>query len=142
MTRRRWLARGAFALILAAAAVMIGFAGLASLAMVGVGAVGACLVLAGGYWFLARRGVVRWLAFGVVILVPVAVLVVFALNHVIWVGVASLVLVALAVAAAQAGADPGGRRCGDARARGPAAPARFPDHEPEVGGREGGEVRA
>ena len=106
MTRRRWLARGAFALILAAAAVMIGFAGLASLAMVGVGAVGACLVLAGGYWFLARRGVVRWLAFGVVILVPVAVLVVFALNHVIWVGVASLVLVALAVAAGRLALTP------------------------------------
>jgi len=68
MTQRRWLARAAFALILAAAAVMIGFAGLASLAMVAVGAVAACLVLANGYWFLARRGLVRWLAFGVMIL--------------------------------------------------------------------------
>jgi hypothetical protein len=35
----RWLARTAFALMLAAAAVMIGFADLASLAMVAVGAV-------------------------------------------------------------------------------------------------------
>ena len=112
MTQRRWLARAAFALILAAAAVMIGFAGLASLAMVAIGAVGACLVLANGYWFLARRGLVRWLAFGVVILVPIAVLVVFALNHVIWVGVVSLVLVALAIAAGRlaltsVAADPG-----------------------------------
>ena len=111
MTQRRWLARAAFALILAAVAVMIGFAGLASLAMVAIGAVGACLVLANGYWFLARRGLVRWLAFGVMILVPIAVLVVFALNHVIWVGVVSLVLVALAIAAWLAltpvAADPG-----------------------------------
>ena len=112
MTQRRWLARAAFALILAAVAVMIGFAGLASLAMVAIGAVGACLVLANGYWFLARRGLVRWLAFGVMILVPIAVLVVFALNHVIWVGVVSLVLVALAIAAGRlaltpVAADPG-----------------------------------
>ena len=112
MTQRRWLARAAFALILAAAAVMIGFAGLASLAMVAIGAVGACLVLANGYWFLARRGLVRWLALGVVILVPIAVLVVFALNHVIWVGVVSVVLVALAIAAGRlaltpVAADPG-----------------------------------
>jgi diacylglycerol kinase family enzyme len=112
MTQRRWLARAAFALILAAAAVMIGFAGLASLAMVAIGAVGACLVLANGYWFLARRGLVRWLAFGVVILAPIAVLAVFALNHVLWVGLASVVLVAAAIAAARlaltpVAADPG-----------------------------------
>ena len=112
MTQRRWLARAAFALMLASAAVMIGFAGLASLAMVAVGAVGACLQLAGAYWFLAHRGLVRWLAFGVVILAPIAVLVIFALHHVLWVGVVSLVLVALAIATARLAltpvtADPG-----------------------------------
>jgi diacylglycerol kinase family enzyme len=106
MTQRRWLARAAFALVLAAAAVMIGFAGLASLAMVAIGAVGAGLVLANGYWFLARRGLVRWLAFGVVILAPIAVLVVFALNHVLWVGLVSVVLVAAAIAAARLALTP------------------------------------
>jgi len=80
--------------------------------MVAIGAVGAGLILANGYWFLARRGLVRWLAFGVVILVPIAVLVIFALNHVVWVGVVSLVLVALAIGAGRlaltpAAADPG-----------------------------------
>jgi hypothetical protein len=49
----RWLARAAFVLVLAAAADLIGFADLASLAMVAVGAVGACLMLAGGYCFFA-----------------------------------------------------------------------------------------
>src|SRR5499425_517539 len=97
----RWLARAAFALIFAAAAVMIGFAGLASLAMVAVGAVGACLMLAGGYWFLARRGVVRWLAFGVMILAPIAVLVVFALHRILWVGIVAVALVALAIITAR-----------------------------------------
>ena len=46
MTQRRWLARASFALILAAVAVMIAFAGLGSLAMVAIGAVGAGLILA------------------------------------------------------------------------------------------------
>lgn len=106
MTQRRWLARAAFALMLAAAVVMIGFAGLASLAMVGVGAAGACLLLAGGYWFLAHRGLVRWLAFGLLVLAPIAVLVTFALNHLLWVGIVALVLVVLAIATARLALTP------------------------------------
>jgi diacylglycerol kinase family enzyme len=102
----RWLARAAFALMFAAAAVMIGFAGLASLAMVAVGAVGACLMLAGGYWFLARRGVVRWLAFGVMILAPIAVLVVFALHRILWVGIVAVALVVLAINTARLALTP------------------------------------
>jgi diacylglycerol kinase family enzyme len=97
----RWLARSAFALMLAAVAVLIGFARLQSLAMVGIGAIGAGLILAGGYWFLAHRGVLRWLAFGLVVLTPIAILVVFALNHLIWVAVVSLALMLLAAAAAR-----------------------------------------
>ena len=111
MTRRRWLARSAFALLLAAAAVMIAFAGPASVAMVVVGAIGACLVV-GAYWFLAHRGVLRWIAFAVVIAAPIAVLVVFALHHLLWVGVVSVVLIAAAIATARlalapVAADPG-----------------------------------
>jgi diacylglycerol kinase family enzyme len=97
----RWLARSAFGLMLASAAVLIGFADRASLALVAIGAVAACLIVAGGYWFLAHRGVVRWLAFGLVILVPVAVLVVFGLHHLIWVAVVSVALLVLAAGAAR-----------------------------------------
>jgi hypothetical protein len=112
MTQRRWLARSAFVLLLAAAVVMIAFAGPASVAMVVVGAIGACLVVAGAYWFLAHRGVVRWIAFAVVIAAPIAVLVVFALYHLLWVGVVSVVLIAAAIATARlalapVAADPG-----------------------------------
>jgi diacylglycerol kinase family enzyme len=96
----RWLARAAFLLVLAAVADMIGFAGLASLAMVAVGAAGACLVVAGGYVFLAHRGVLRWLALAMVILAPVTVLVIFARHRLLWV---ALVAVALIVLAAGAG---------------------------------------
>ena len=98
---RRWLARSAFALMLAAVAVLIGFAELASLAMVAIGAVGACLVLAGGYWFLAHRGMLRWLALGLVVLTPIAIVVIFALHNLIWVALVSIALAALAVAAAR-----------------------------------------
>lgn len=101
MTQRRWLARSAFVLLLAAAAVMIGFAGLGSVAMIAVGAVGACLLVAGAYWFLAHRGPLRWLAFAVVIVVPIAVLVVFAVNRLLWVGLVSVALVAAAIAVAR-----------------------------------------
>ena len=96
-----WLARAAFALVFASAALLIGFADLASLAMVAVGAVAACLIVAGGYWFLAHRGVVRWMAFGLVIVVLVVVLVVFAVHNLIWVAVVSIVLLVLAAGAAR-----------------------------------------
>jgi diacylglycerol kinase family enzyme len=97
----RWLARAAFVLMFASLAILIGFADLASLAMVAVGAVAACLIAAGGYWFLAHRGVLRWLAFGLVVAVPVVVLVVFAQHNLIWVAVVSVALLALAVGAAR-----------------------------------------
>ena len=102
----RWLARAAFALTAASLAVLIGLADLASLAMVAVGAVAACLIVAGGYWFLAHRGVLRWLAFGLVVLVPIAVLVVFALNGLIWVAVVSVALLVLAAGAARLALTP------------------------------------
>ena len=108
----RWLARVAFGLVLASAAVLIGFADLSDLALVAVGAVAACLIAAGGYWFLARRGVLRWMAFGLVIAVLITVLVVFALHHLIWVAIVSIALLVLAAGAARralapAAADPG-----------------------------------
>ena len=92
----RWLARAAFALVLAAAADLIGFADLASLAMVAVGVAGACLMLAGGYVFLAHRGVLRWAAFAVVVLAPAAVLVIFALHGLLWVALVAVALIVLA----------------------------------------------
>ena len=99
--KARWLARSVFVLMLGAVAVLVGFAGLQSLGMVAVGAVGACLILAGGYWFLAHRGVVRWLALGLVVLTPIAILVIFALNHLIWVALVAIGLILLAGGAAR-----------------------------------------
>jgi diacylglycerol kinase family enzyme len=105
---KRWLARLSLVLMLAAAAVLIGFAGLRSLALVGIGVLGVCVVLAGGYWFLANRGVLRWLALALVILAPVAILVLYGWKHLIWVAVLSVALAVLAVAAARASLSTGG----------------------------------
>jgi hypothetical protein len=111
----RWLARGAFALVLAAAADMIGFADLASLAMVAVGAAGACLMLAGVYVFLAHRGVLRWVAFAVVVLAPVTVLVIFTLHGLLWEALVAVALIVLAAGMGRRALALGRRRFPDAR---------------------------
>jgi len=113
--KARWLARSAFVLMFAAVAVLIGFAELGGLVMVAVGVVGALLVVGGVYLFLAHRGVLRWIAAAVVILTPIAILVLFALNNLIWVAVVSIALIALASGA--------GRRALTPAARGPGMPA-------------------
>src|SRR5437764_752635 len=94
--KAHWLARSAFALMLAAVAVLIGFAELGGLAMIVIGVIGAVLVVAGVYTFLAHRGVLRWIAAAVVVLTPVAILVLFALHSLIWVALASVALIVLA----------------------------------------------
>src|SRR6516165_11791255 len=107
--RARWLARAAFVLMFASAAVLIAFPERhvrGALATVAIGAVAACLIVAGGYLYLAHRGVLRQLALGLVVLVPIAVLVVFAMRHVIWVAVVSIALLALAVGAARLALTP------------------------------------
>lgn len=101
------MARLSLVLMLTAAAVLIGFAGLRSLALVGIGILGVCVVVAGGYWFLANRGVLRWLALALVILAPVAFLVLFGWKHLIWVAVLSVALAVAGVAAARVSLDTG-----------------------------------
>src|SRR6516225_4159581 len=105
----RWLARAAFVLMFASLAVLIAFPARhvrGALATVLIGVVAACLIAAGGYWYLAHRGVLRQLALGLVVLVPIAVLVVFAMRHVIWVAVVSVALLALAAGAARRALTP------------------------------------
>src|SRR5262245_5768352 len=95
----RWLARSSFALMIAAVAFLIGFAELDGLALVGIAAIGACLMVVGGYWFLAHRGPVRLIALVVLILTPVGLLVLFTLHHLSWVVLVSGALTVLATGA-------------------------------------------
>jgi diacylglycerol kinase family enzyme len=104
--KARWLARSAFALMLAAAAVLIGFGELGGLAMIVIGGIGAVLVVGGVYIFLAHRGVLRWIAAAVVALTPVAILVLFALHNLIWVALVSIALMVLAAGAGRRALTP------------------------------------
>jgi diacylglycerol kinase family enzyme len=121
MRNRRWLARAAFVLVLAAVVLLLAVAGWRSLAMIGLAAIGVCLVLAGGYWFLANRGVVRWLSFILVLAGPVLILVTFALHGLLWVAIVAVLLMLLA-----AGTGRTALRTGDAPAGMAAAPATRP----------------
>ena len=140
----RWLARAAFVLMFASAVVLIGFPerhARGAVVTVAIGAVAAGLIVAGGYVFLAHRGVLRQLGLGLVVLVPVAVLVVFAVRHVIWVAVVAVVLLALGVGAARLALAPAAADPGMPLREVPPPQARVPDHEPAVGRREGRQVR-
>ena len=41
--------------------VVVAAEGLIGLKLVGIGLLGAGVMLAGGYWFIAKRGVLRWI---------------------------------------------------------------------------------
>ena len=64
-------------------------------------AVGVCAVPAGGYWFLANRGLLRWLALILVIAAPVLILVAFAWHHLVWVAIVAVALMPCAAAVAR-----------------------------------------
>ena len=84
---QRWLARLSFALAGLAIVIVLVFAGLKSVAMLGVGVAAAVVTLAAAYVFLSRRGVLRWLALAVFVLAPVAVIVVYAFRNLLWVAI-------------------------------------------------------
>jgi diacylglycerol kinase family enzyme len=100
---QRWLAR--LALVAAAAAVLVApvVAGFRqSLALVLVGLIGLALTLAGAWWALAHKGLVRWLAVAVAVVAPLVVLVLYTSRGLLWVVLVALGLLALAVAAGRA----------------------------------------
>ncbi len=99
---QRWLARLSFVLAAAAIAIVLIFAGLKSIPMLAVGLAGAAVTLAAAFFFLARRGVLRWVSAAVFVLAPVAVLVAYAFKDLLWVAIASAAAWALAVVAGRA----------------------------------------
>ena len=100
---QRWLAR--LALAAAAAAVLAppvlaGFR--QSLSLVLVGLVGLALTLAGVWWALTNKGLVRGLAVALAVAAPVTVLILYRSARLIWVVLVALGLLALGVAAGRA----------------------------------------
>jgi diacylglycerol kinase family enzyme len=99
---QRWLARLSFVLAAAAIAIAVVFAGVKSLGMLAVGLVAAAVTLAAAFFFLARRGVLRWLSAAVFVLAPVVVLVVYAVEDLLWIAIVSAAAWALAVVTGRA----------------------------------------
>jgi diacylglycerol kinase family enzyme len=100
---QRWLAR--LALVAAAAAVLVApvVAGLRqSIALVLVGLAGLALTLAGAWWALTNKGLVRGLAIALAVAAPLTVLILYASARLTWVVLLALGLLALAVAAGRA----------------------------------------
>ena len=93
---QRWLAWLSFGLAGLAVAILLIFAGLRSLAMVAVVVVGAVLTLTAAYFFLSRRGVVRWMSAVVVVLAPIGVIVAHAIAGLLWVAVLAVAVWVLA----------------------------------------------
>ena len=99
---RRWLARGAWAALVAAIVVLIAAEGLTGLTLTVVGLVGAAVMLAGGYWFIAKRGVLRWIGLALAAAAVVLVIVVFFRQGVVAVALVSLGLLVAGGALARA----------------------------------------
>jgi diacylglycerol kinase family enzyme len=100
---QRWLAR--LALAAAAAAVLVpplvaGFR--QSIALVLVGLAGLALTLAGAWWALTNKGLVRGLAVALAVAAPLTVLVLYTRARLTWIVLLALGLSVLAVAAGRA----------------------------------------
>src|SRR4029077_12202879 len=74
-----------FALAASVVAFVAVAAGLMSLVMLAVGLLAAVVSLAAAFWFLSRRGALRWLSLAVFIAAPAAVIVVYAFHSLLWV---------------------------------------------------------
>ncbi|MDX8141751.1 diacylglycerol kinase family protein [Lentzea sp. BCCO 10_0061] len=96
---QRWAARLAFLAAGTAVVVVLVAAGVrAGVGLVLVGATGTALALAGAWWFLAHRGLVRWLAGVLVVFVPLIVVVLYVQARLAWVVVVCALLWFVAVA--------------------------------------------
>jgi diacylglycerol kinase family enzyme len=113
----RWLARGAFAAAIAAAVVLVAFSLNGGVRLLVVAALGVVVMVGSAWWFLAVRGILRWLALALVVLTPLAVAWLFIRANLLWVALVVLVLVAA------------GAGLGKAALAREARPTGMPEHE-------------
>ncbi len=100
-TAERWLARLAF---LAAAGSVLALlsGGRGSIVVLAIGVLGLALAMAGVWWFLSTRGVLRWLSAGLVVAATVGVVVFYIARNRLLDIVVALLLAAVASAAGRA----------------------------------------
>lgn len=99
-TSQRWLARVAYLCALAAV-VLVLYGGRKSVGVFLVGVLGLALMLAGAWWFLSNRGILRLLGGGLAVAAPLAVLAFYVYRRELWVVVLVVVLAGLAAVAAR-----------------------------------------
>src|SRR6266536_5633359 len=109
---QRWLARLALAAAAAAVVVLLLAGALASIIALVLGFAGLAVGCAAAWWFLANRGVLRWLALVVLVAAPVLVIVVYVVAGLLWQIALAAVLAAGAGAAGRAALASGGRPAG------------------------------
>jgi diacylglycerol kinase family enzyme len=103
---RRWAARASLGLAVLVVVVLLAFAGRRGVWLVLLTAATALVVLAAGFWFLLQRGLLRWLALALAVGAPVAVIVVFAANRLLWVALLAAGVMAAAVTAGRTAQRP------------------------------------
>jgi diacylglycerol kinase family enzyme len=104
---QRWLARLALAAAAAAVVVLLLSGALRSITALLLGFAGLAIACAAAWWFLANRGVRRWLALAVLVAAPVFVIVTYVVAGLLWEIVLSVGLAAGAVAAGRAALSSG-----------------------------------
>src|SRR6478735_8034601 len=100
---RRWWARAAYAAVVCAALVPLTAAGLAgTIALLLTAAGGLVVTVAGIYWFLISRGVLRWCALALAVLAPLVVLFLLVQAGLLLEVLITVALVVVALACARA----------------------------------------
>jgi diacylglycerol kinase family enzyme len=102
---KRWLARLALLAFLAAVLLIIGAGGFTGIFLLVSGTITAALLLAGLFWFLAKRGLARWLGLAVAILAVGTLIYLYARSDVLVLAVVAIVLFAAGGAAARSALD-------------------------------------
>jgi diacylglycerol kinase family enzyme len=100
------LARGALLLVVAAFVLLLAFAGRRGLWLLLLTAATAAVSVAALFWFLLHRGALRWWALALAVAAPLALLVVFVADRLLWVAVVATGLWVAGVAAAHAALRP------------------------------------
>ncbi|MGW7255583.1 diacylglycerol/lipid kinase family protein [Streptomyces sp. NPDC054834] len=124
-TAAAW-ARLALLALLGSVLVLLVTAGLRSVLWVLIAAAGVAVTAAGLWWVLAHSGVVRAVGVLLVVLVPLAVLALFAAHDMLWPASLSLGLWVLALAAARIATTPADRAAGRGGEPRPVAAPRHP----------------
>lgn len=111
MKARRWLARLAILFMIASVVILAAFSGRQGIWLILTGIAGACLEVAGGYWFLANRGFLRWSSLTLALAVPVGLIALYASRQMLRVSLVSMAALLLAIIVARSAmgtATPGG----------------------------------